>query len=182
YVERCSMWVTAADGRARPLYSRGELDLEGLAEIGVDDPSATYFLRLEPLAAAAAPPAGRFGPAAAARGIRRPTGQGRLARVGYHVRLVDAAYAVALLTRDRVPSGRAAAAAAEYARLRAENHGHGYYGRVTRQSGWLVLQYWLFYLFDDWRSAFAGANDHDADWEMIAIYLGQTPGGSLRGA
>src|SRR5262249_58621366 len=75
----------------------------------------------------------------------------------------------------------AARAAAEYARLRAENHGHGYYGRVTRQSGWLVLQYWLFYLFDDWRSAFAGANDHDADWEMIAIYLGQTPGGSWRG-
>jgi hypothetical protein len=46
-----------------------------------------------------------------------------------------------------------------------------YYGRVVRQKGWLALQYWFFYAFNNWRSGFYGANDHEADWEMISIYL-----------
>ena len=42
-----------------------------------------------------------------------------------------------------------------------------------RQNGWIVLQYWFFYPFNNWRSGFFGANDHEADWEMICVYLAQ---------
>ena len=34
-----------------------------------------------------------------------------------------------------------------------------------------MLQYWYFYLFNDWRSSFHGVNDHEADWEMVTVYL-----------
>ncbi len=49
----------------------------------------------------------------------------------------------------------------------AENEHYRYHGRVLRQDGWVVLQYWLFYPFNDWRSGFFGANDHEADWEKV---------------
>ena len=42
-----------------------------------------------------------------------------------------------------------------------------------RQNNWLVLQYWFFYPFNNWRSGFFGANDHEADWEMICLYLSE---------
>jgi hypothetical protein len=54
-----------------------------------------------------------------------------------------------------------------------------YYGRVVRQSGWIALQYWFFYPFNDWRSGFYGANDHEADWEMIYVYLYEENDGSV---
>src|SRR5258708_1893491 len=31
-----------------------------------------------------------------------------------------------------------------------------YYGRVTRDGGYTVLQYWYFYSANDWRSTFGG--------------------------
>ena len=46
-----------------------------------------------------------------------------------------------------------------------------YYGRVVRQNGWTILQYWFFYCFNSWRSGFHGVNDHESDWEMANIYL-----------
>src|SRR5215213_4876566 len=52
-------------------------------------------------------------------------------------------------------------------------------GRVLRQDGWIVLQYWLFYPFNDWRSNFFGANDHEADWEKIFIYLSESEAGEV---
>ena len=52
-----------------------------------------------------------------------------------------------------------------------------YHGRVLRQDGWVVLQYWLFYPFNDWRSGFFGANDHEADWEKIFVYLSESDDG-----
>ena len=57
-----------------------------------------------------------------------------------------------------------------------ENEHYRYHGRVVRQDGWVVLQYWLFYPFNDWRSGFFGANDHEADWEKIFVYLSETTG------
>ena len=35
------------------------------------------------------------------------------------------------------------------------------------------LQYWFFYAFNDWRSTFAGVNDHEADWELVTVYLAE---------
>ena len=51
-----------------------------------------------------------------------------------------------------------------------------YYGRVTRRQDeagehWTSLQYHFFYAFNDWRLAANGINHHEADWEMVAVYL-----------
>jgi hypothetical protein len=96
---------------------------------------------------------------------------GRLARVGYSGRLVDALFSISLLARGRVPGSLARHAVATYRSMAGNGTTHPYYGRVIRTSGWTVLQYWFFYAFNDWRSGFNGANDHEADWEQILIYL-----------
>lgn len=51
-----------------------------------------------------------------------------------------------------------------------------YYGRVVREQDkqgdrWIILQYHFFYAFNDWRLAANGMNHHEADWEMVAVYL-----------
>ncbi len=38
----------------------------------------------------------------------------------------------------------------------------------------------IFYLYNNWRSGFNGANDHEADWEMVCIYLAHGAGGNLQ--
>jgi hypothetical protein len=53
--------------------------------------------------------------------------------------------------------------------MRADHH--PYYGRVVDAGGYTVLQYWMFYAFNDWRSRIYGVNDHEADWEQVTIYL-----------
>ena len=52
-----------------------------------------------------------------------------------------------------------------------------YYGRVVREGGYVCLQYWFFYAMNDWRSTFGGVNDHEADWEMVTVYLAETADG-----
>jgi hypothetical protein len=64
--------------------------------------------------------------------------------------------------------------------MTAEDPTHRYYGRVVRQNGWIALQYWFFYPFNNWRSGFFGANDHEADWEMIYIYLSGSNNGAVK--
>ena len=46
-----------------------------------------------------------------------------------------------------------------------------YYGPVLRDDPWIVCQYWFFYSFNNWRSAFGGVNEHEADWEQVTVYL-----------
>ena len=96
---------------------------------------------------------------------------GRLARVGYASRFIDALFAISLLARGRVPGSLARRAVLRYRSLAGETAVHPYYGRVVRTATWTALQYWFFYAFNDWRSGFNGANDHEADWEQILIYL-----------
>lgn len=90
---------------------------------------------------------------------------GRLARAGYLSRLVDALFSITLLARGRVTGDTAIAAGFAYERLVDEGAHHVYYGRVVRRKDWIVLQYWFFYPFNDWRSGFFGANDHEAGWQ-----------------
>jgi hypothetical protein len=106
-------------------------------------------------------------------------GRGRLARVGYGSRFVDALFSLTLLARGRVPGDTAAAAAVTYQNLIAEAEEYCYYGRVIRRNGWVALQYWFFYPFNNWRSGFFGVNDHEADWEMIYIYLSESGAGPV---
>jgi hypothetical protein len=66
-----------------------------------------------------------------------------------------------------------------YGGLMEKAEHYQYHGRVVPQDGWIVLQYWLFYPFNDWRSNFFGANDHEADWEKVFVYLSESDSGEI---
>ena len=84
------------------------------------------------------------------------------------VAVMEAAKGVA---RGRVPGSLARRAVLRYRALSTDADTHPYYGRVVRTATWTALQYWFFYAFNDWRSGFNGANDHEADWEQVLVYL-----------
>ena len=103
----------------------------------------------------------------------RLSGASRLAAVGLLGRLIDALNRVSLLFRGSVPGGSAAKSF-----LLQQEHLEPdrpvYYGRVVRDGDWLICQYWFFYSFNNWRSAFGGVNEHEADWEQVTIFLDGT--------
>jgi hypothetical protein len=51
---------------------------------------------------------------------------------------------------------------------------------VVREHGYIALQYWFFYAFNDWRSSFHGVNDHEGDWEMITVYVVEDVSGEVQ--
>jgi hypothetical protein len=64
----------------------------------------------------------------------------------------------------------------EYVRILEANPQPVYYGRVLHETDgesnrWTILQYHFLYAFNDWRLAANGMNHHEADWEMVAVYL-----------
>lgn len=171
YVMQSTLWVQRRDREPALLAPRGQLNLERLAYPYPDEFGTVHYLKFtDPLDAAEM----------AVRQARHwqeqgldlfHPGKGRLARVGYVSRFVDALFSLALFARGRVPGDAAAAAALAYQALVDHHKKYVYHGRVIRQSGWLVLQYWYFYPFNNWRSGFSGANDHESDWEMVCLYL-----------
>lgn len=182
YVETCGLWTQRLGEAPACLIPEGELTLSKLAQPRADGSDVVYFLKfIEPMnisELAAYQIQQRLKP----KGFREAfhAGRGRLARVGYVSRLVDALFSLTLLTRGRVPGDTAAAAVLEYRNILVEREHYTYHGRVVRQDGWVVLQYWFFYPFNNWRSGFYGVNDHEADWEMINIYLFETGEGEAR--
>jgi hypothetical protein len=181
YVRACSLWVQRPGEEAVCVVPGGKLDLDRIAQQPLDEAGAVHFLKFTD--------AQDIGPDSRGRRLRVfrrraknlmqsreafRAGRGRLARVGYFSRFVDALYSIALLARGRVPGEAAAAASVAYERIMKEQEHYRYHGRVIRQNGWVVLQYWLFYPFNDWRSGFFGANDHEADWEKIFVYLSES--------
>jgi hypothetical protein len=183
YVRACSLWVQRPGEEAVCVVSAGELSLDRLAQQPMDEAGAVHFLKFTDADDLRLDSRG-----GRLRVFRRRArdrkestrafraGRGRLARGGYFSRFVDALYSIALLARGRVPGESAAAASVAYERIMSEQERYRYHGRVLRQDGWIVLQYWLFYPFNDWRSGFFGANDHEADWEKIFIYLSESQG------
>ena len=186
YVRACSLWVQRPGEEAVCVVPGGELSLDRLAQQPMDEARAVHFLKFTD--------AEDLGPDSRGRRLRVfrrrakdrkestrafRAGRGRLARVGYFSRFVDALYSIALLARGRVPGESAAAASVAYERIMADQERYRYHGRVLRQDGWIVLQYWLFYPFNDWRSGFFGANDHEADWEKIFVYLSESEAGEV---
>ena len=112
----------------------------------------------------------------AARDVRwrlRLDGPARLARVGLVGRIADALFRLSLVLRGTVPRGVAAGAARKADRIGLHDH-PSYYARVVRDGGWTVLHYQFFYAMNDWRSAFGGANDHEADWEQVMVFCEET--------
>ena len=187
YVRNCSLWVQKPGREAVRVVPDGKLRLDQLAQQPRDEPGVVHFLKLSDVEEMDTDQdEGRlqmFRRHAADRKESREAfraGRGRLARVGYLSRFVDALYSIALLARGRVPGESAAAALEAYAHIMAEHEHYRYHGRVLRQDGWIVLQYWLFYPFNNWRSGFFGANDHEADWEKVFIYLSESDSGEVK--
>lgn len=173
YIHRSSMWRLAPGKDPVCLVAEGELTLEKLKDPEFRSPADVIYLEF------ISPPNIRD---LAVYQVRRRlsrerretmfhAGSGRLARVGYLSRLMDAMFSVSLLARGRVPGDTAIAALIEYEQIMESSNHFQYYGRVLEQGGWVVLQYWYFYPYNNWRSGYNGANDHEADWEQVCIYL-----------
>jgi hypothetical protein len=186
YVRACSLWVRHPDEEAVCVVPQGKLTLETLGQQPLDSADAVHYLKVP--APEKSQKRGLW-----VRLFRKRTaggpdwpketfsaGRGRLARVGYLSRLADALFSLTLLLRGRVPGGGVEGARVMYGGLMEKEEHYQYHGRVVRQDGWIVLQYWLFYPFNDWRSNFFGANDHEADWEKVFVYLSESESGEMR--
>ena len=180
YVAASSLWIHK-NGRAdRCVLPQGQVSIQDLASARLDDFYAVHYLRfIEPLELRKLIDYLRSQRKAQddRAGFRR--GYGRLARVGYSSRFADLLFSLSLFLRGRVPGDASAAAALEYERIMQMQEHYSYYGRAFDQQGWIILQYWYFYAFNNWRSAFFGVNDHEADWEMVNIYLYKSEDGQV---
>lgn len=176
YLAGARLYVRRPDEHAELLVPRSGLDVARLAEPRDDVPGAVYYVSVaDPL------------DAARARAFRRTStlrdfhpGPGRLVRVGLLARLFDLLFSLALFLRGTAPGGQAAAAALHYQELQARDERYSYYGRVIRDQGYIALQYWFFYAFNDWRSSFHGVNDHEGDWELVTVYAAADRFGAIQ--
>ena len=174
YVAQCDLWAGSQRGQRTQLVPLGQLSVEALPDWQSRVPDQSLFLRFvqEPLTGVEL---ARWG---GRPGRPRFSAPSRLARVGILARLIDAGFDLSLLVRGTVPGGTAAAAEVKYAGIRADDPRFVYHGRVVRQAGWTVCHYLFFYAMNDWRSTFAGANDHEADWEQCFVFLEEADDGS----
>jgi len=185
YLSGASLWADTGGTRrkrtAELLVPAGELTPETLAEAGTRYRGRQLHLRFVQQQLTRAE-------VAVWRREDRPRirGKARFAAVGVVARLIDALVRLSLLVRGRVPGGLAAAAhrlgVAVAAEAQSTASVRTAYGRVVRTAGYTVLQYWYFYAFNDWRSTFYGVNDHEADWETVAVHLVDDGRGGLRPA
>jgi hypothetical protein len=166
YIAACDLWMGRSQREARLVAPLGSLTPARLGALR-PEPGHRFWLRLvqRPM-----------------RGVEltrwwrrtdRPSfhAAGRLARVGLFARVVDAAFNVSLLVRGSVPGGTAAAAWDKYRAAVEGERRPVAYGRVVRRDGWIALHYLFFYFMNDWRTTFGGANDHEADWEQVLVFL-----------
>ncbi len=174
YLAACDVLAGTGEKDRRVLVPLGEVTPDRLAGAEAGSGESLYLRFVQE-------PLGRL---ELARWRRRPGREvlrtpGRLARVGLFARLVDAGFTASLLLRGTVPGGTAAAAAVKYEAIRAADPRFVYHARVLRQDGWVVLHYIFFSAMNDYRSTFAGANDHEADWEQLFVFLDDAPGGPV---
>lgn len=166
YVEWASLQRRTRKGAPEVLAEHGTLTLERLAELGREHTGDALYLTFVDS------PLDRKEFKAWKADPRRPefVASSRFAAVGILSRLIDGLMRMTLVLRGKVPGGYAAAAAL---RIYGMPHAgvHPYYGHVSRDGGYIVLQYWYFYAMNDWRSTFGGVNDHEADWEQVTIFL-----------
>src|SRR5215217_532741 len=185
YADACGLWVARPGEDAVCVVPPGELTLEKLAQQPEDTTGAVHYLKI---------PTPEHEEKQGRRARRREkrshtdpdwpketfrAGRGRLARVGYVSRLADALFSLVLLARGRVPGVDVEGGRVLYGRFMEKGERFRYHGHVVRQDGWFVLRYWLFYAFNDWRTNFFGANNHEADWEKMFVYLSESESGEL---
>jgi hypothetical protein len=178
YLRASSLWLYVPDGADQEVVAEGDLTVERLVQPREAAFGSLFYLRfVHPLDLQES--------AEALAGVRRlakeqgsefRTGVGRLTRGGLLPRLGDGLFSLSLLLRGNVPGATAASAALKYAALREQDGRFVYQGRVVRQSGWTICQYWFFFAYNPWRSGFHGVNDHESDWEMISVFLYEDEG------
>lgn len=175
FVAACSLWQRLPDGTEEKIAEPGDLDLDRLAAISREHAADTLHLLYvqEPLTRKQFRQWRHEG-----HGEAMP-GASRFSQVGITGRIIDALFRLTLLFRGRVPRGSVAAGEITY-RDSIAAAGTPYYGRVSREAGWTILQYWFFYPMNDWRSSFHGINDHEADWENLIIYAAPDEDGVLQ--
>jgi hypothetical protein len=178
YIRECSLWEHHPGGRDDLLVRQGELTLEKLIESRPAEFGSVRYLRfIEPLSLTESAQV-----LADQLLLRQKLGNyfragiGRLARGGILPRLLDGLFSLSFLLRGKVSAATAAAAELDYTEILTEDPGYIYYGRVTRQNGWTILQYWFFFCYNSWRSGFHGVNDHESDWELATVYLYEADG------
>jgi hypothetical protein len=166
YVRCCELLEHGPDRQPTIVVPKGELTVERLVELSADHPRSGHHLRFVDT------PFTRIEVAKWRLRSDRPRfhNASRLARVGVLSRGLDALNRASLIFRGRNTSGTEAAAETQYRTQMRPTH-HPYYGRVIRDGGYTVLQYWFFYAYNDWRSRVFGVNDHEADWEHVTIHL-----------
>ena len=169
YVAHAALWRRTSDDETELAAQPGDLDLSSLAEAGDERPGPGQSLSLINVGIKQ-PWRERF----RVRDHRaRLKGGSRLAEVGLLGRTIDSVSRLSLIFRGSVPGG---SAAKSYHQQQDYLHPERptYFGRVIRDGGYLICQYWFFYSFNNWRSGFGGVNEHEADWEQVTIYLDGT--------
>ncbi|CAN5274142.1 hypothetical protein BH11ACT6_BH11ACT6_50850 [soil metagenome] len=167
YVEQAALWGRAAGERERRrLADHGELDLDLLCTVARADVATTLELRYVPTS---------LTPRELRQWRRDPDrprfrSTSRFAAVGLLGRIIDSLFRLSLILRGSVPGGLTAALHRRYRSSSAATT-YPYYGHVSSDGGYVVLQYWFFYAMNDWRSTFGGVNDHEADWEQVTVFL-----------
>lgn len=179
YLTQASLWLHRPDADPEMLAPPGKLDDTTLTKRRDEIPGSVYYLRVAQAASLAEVRAFRH--TSTLREFH--TGPGRLVRVGLLARFLDLFFSLSLLLRGNTPGGLAVGAAQRYQTVEqgSGNHrGTWYHGRVVRQHGYIALQYYFFYAFNDWRSSFHGVNDHEGDWEMVTVYVAEDASGLIQ--
>ena len=179
YLTQASLWLHRPDADPEMLAPPGKLDDTILTKRRDEIPGSVYYLRVAHAASLAEVRAFRH--TSTLREFH--TGPGRLVRVGLLARFLDLFFSLSLLLRGNTPGGLAVGAAQRYQTVEqgSGNHrGTWYHGRVVRQHGYIALQYYFFYAFNDWRSSFHGVNDHEGDWEMVTVYVAKDASGQIQ--
>ena len=178
YVLASSLWLYIPDGTDEELVPEGALTTEVLVEQREAPFGSFFYLRFIGALDLQESAQVLVGQRQLAKRQQSEfhAGVGRLARGGLLPRLGDGLFSLSLLLRGKVPGATAAAAALKYAEMREADEKYIYQGRVARQSGWTICQYWFFFAYNPWRSGFHGVNDHESDWEMISVYLYEESG------
>ena len=178
YVRASSLWAHYPSGRDQLLLAQDFVNVRELIKQRPAPFGTVHYLRfIEPLSLSESAQA--IANQVRLRALIKNTfhpGVGRLARGGLLPRVLDALFSLSFLMRGRVPAAVAAAAELDYYQMHTKQEQYVYYGRVVRDEDWTVLQYWYFYCYDSWRTGFGGVNDHEADWEMVSIYLYEDAG------
>jgi hypothetical protein len=173
YVEASSLWLYLPDEADEEVIPEGSLSMDELVAARDAAFGSLFYLRfVGPLGLnASARAIGDVRKLAKEHDTSFHAGVGRLARGGLLPRLGDSLFSLSLIFRGNVPGATAAAAVLKYAAMQEQDERYVYHGRVVRQGGWTICQYWFFFAYNDWRSGFYGVNDHESDWEMISVYL-----------